>query len=252
MEAIASKLNAATPERARIVNLTLPLTEPENHQAWSDSLRKRYKKKKTPFVDPPIKDLPRACLLVIKNGVEDADAAKLYQEQDQLRYDGKFFDKGRLKVKRAHKTMFFSTEGRKASDDYKQPTLTAFSEVPRLNQIRSFLPTLLGPRTADLEVDGSKYHTSFQEKGDDGKPMKKKSNIGWHGDDHRKLVVGVCLGASATLSFIWRLPGNSKNCTGTLVTIPLNHGDIYVMSEKATGCDWKSTSRLRLLHSIEL
>ena len=82
--------------------------------------------------------------------------------------------------------------------------------------------------------------------------MKKKSNLGWHGDDHRKLVVGVCLGASATLSFIWRLPGNSKNCTGTLVTIPLNHGDIYVMSEKATGFDWKSTSLLRVLHSIEL
>ena len=257
MEDAASQLNAADPGRATVVNITVPLAKPDNYQALIDSLRKRYKKKRHPFAPPLIKDLPQACLLVIKNGIsllmeDDADAAKLYPEQDRLRYDGKFFDKGKLKVKRAHKAMIFSAEGRKASDDYKQPTVTAFSEVPRLTHIRSALSTLLGPRTTDLEVDGTKYHTSFHEKGDDGKLMKKKSNTGWHGDDKRKIVVGVCLGAAATLSFVWRLPGSSKNFHDTLVTIPLHHGDIYVMSEKATGFDWKLTSLLRVLHSIDL
>lgn len=50
--------------------------------------------------------------------------------------------------------------------------------------------SLQGDRTVDLEVDSTKYHTSFHEKGDDGKPMKKNSNMGWHGDDKRKIVVG--------------------------------------------------------------
>ena len=112
--------------------------------------------------------------------------------------------------------------------------------------------SLQGDRTVDLEVDSTKYHTSFHEKGDDGKPMKKNSNMGWHGDDKRKIVVGVCLGASATLSFIWRLPGSQKNCTDTRVTVPLTHGDVYVMSEKTIGSDWKSSSLLRCLHAVDL
>lgn len=82
--------------------------------------------------------------------------------------------------------------------------------------------------------------------------MKKKSNLGWHGDDGRTIAVGVCLGAPATLSFIWRLPGSQTNYTGTRVEIPLSDGDVYVMSEKAIGADFKSSSLLRVLHSIDL
>ena len=256
LDEIASRINAADSGRASVVNITAPLTEPENYQAWADSLRKRYKKKKTPFVDPPIKTLPKACILVIKNGIEllmeSTDAAKLYKEQEQVRYDGRFFDKNKVKVRRAHKTMLFATEGRNASDDYTQPSVTAFSEVPLANKIRTSFQTLLGDRAADLNVNGTKYHTSVYEKGDDGKSMKNPSNMGWHGNDNCKIVVGVCLGASASLSFIWRLPGSQKNLTDTRVTIPLTHGDVYVLSEKAIGYDYKSSSLLRCLHSIDL
>jgi len=256
LDEIAKQINEADPDRASVVNITAPLFQPENYQAWANSLRKRYKKKKTPFIDPPKDNLPKACLLVIKNGIEllikPDEAAKLYQEQDEIRYDGRFFDKGRLKIKRAHKNMLFAAERQDASDDYTQATVTAFSEVPLLNKIRTSIQSLLGDRTADLEVDGTKYHTSFYEKGDDGKPMKKHSNMGWHGDDNKKIVVGMCLGASATLSFIWRLPGSQKNSTDTRVTVPLAHGDVYVMSEKTIGSDWKSSSLLRCLHSVDL
>ena len=191
-----------------------------------------------------------------KNGIDlligsDA-AAKLYKEQDEIRYSGRFLDKGKLKIRRAHKTMAFGVEGRDASDDYTQPTVTAFSEVPMMDKIRTSLQNLLGNRTADLEVDGTKYHTSFHEKGDDGKPMKKNSNKGWHGGDKRTIVIGVCLGAPVTLSFIWRLPGSQKNLDDTKVSVSLTHGDVYVMSEIAIGSNWKSSSLLRCLHSVDL
>jgi len=31
--------------------------------------------------------------------------------------------------------------------------------------------------------------------------------------------------------------------------VQINHGDIYIMSEKATGFDWKSRNKTRLVHA---
>ena len=33
------------------------------------------------------------------------------------------------------------------------------------------------------------------------------------------------------------------------IDIKLNHGDIYIMSEKATGYDWKQRSKVRVVHA---
>lgn len=40
---------------------------------------------------------------------------------------------------------------------------------------------------------------------------------------------------------------NSKE-VGKEFRIKLGHGDLYIMSEKATGCDWKYRSKLTLRH----
>ena len=41
---------------------------------------------------------------------------------------------------------------------------------------------------------------------------------------------------------------NSK-AIGERIIIPLYNGDIYIMSEKATGCDWRKRSKLTLRHA---
>jgi hypothetical protein len=50
------------------------------------------------------------------------------------------------------------------------------------------------------------------------------------------IVVGVRLGASMSLVFQWFL---HSNAVGEPLTLMLNDGDIYVMSQYATGNNWK-------------
>ena len=67
------------------------------------------------------------------------------------------------------------------------------------------------------------------------------------GDVERKVVVCLSLGAPSTLRYHWRLPHSSEH-TLPAVDVCLSHGDVYVMSEKATGYDWKMRSKVRLVH----
>jgi hypothetical protein len=73
------------------------------------------------------------------------------------------------------------------------------------------------------------------------------SGIGFHGDSERKIVICASLGDSKTLRFYWRSPGSS-NIIGDHCDFELEHGDIYAISEKATGDDWKKRSSFRLVH----
>jgi hypothetical protein len=54
------------------------------------------------------------------------------------------------------------------------------------------------------------------------------------------------LGASLPLHYKWFL--RSKPI-GQRVEIMLNHGDLYIMSEKATGHDWKLRKTATLRHA---
>lgn len=65
------------------------------------------------------------------------------------------------------------------------------------------------------------------------------------GDTERKKVVGVRLGESFNISFQWFYC--KKPITEMLVT-RLNHGDVYVFSDKAVGYDWLSSSKHTLRH----
>lgn len=73
--------------------------------------------------------------------------------------------------------------------------------------------------------------------------------MGFHGDCERKIVICLSLGRSMRLRFHWRSPGSFKNSEQP-IDIDLKHGDVYIMSEKATGNDWKKNSRYRLVHGV--
>ena len=73
-----------------------------------------------------------------------------------------------------------------------------------------------------------------------------KCGIGFHGDSERKKVVGVRFGASMPLHYQWFQDGSP---VGRRQIINLHCGDLYVMSEKATGHDWKRRSQLTLRHA---
>jgi hypothetical protein len=64
----------------------------------------------------------------------------------------------------------------------------------------------------------------------------KETGIGRHGDGERMIVVCARAGYSFPLIYQWYM--RSKVCTPEF-RLDLNHGDMYIMSQKAVGNDWK-------------
>ena len=60
--------------------------------------------------------------------------------------------------------------------------------------------------------------------------------IGYHGDGERSVVVALRLGADMELCYRWHL---GSTIISEVTRINLHAGDVYVMSEKAVGSDWK-------------
>ena len=150
--------------------------------------------------------------------------------------DTKFFDRRRKKVlnKHARFNLCFAEIGQKAAFDEGKGTIISYSDVKHLKHLRSKLPDFFGPKAEGLACEGNYYYDVT------------KCGIGFHGDSERKRVIGVRLGASIPLHFQW-----FKDCKpiGKRVKIILKHGDMYVMSEKATGNDWKQRSKATLRHA---
>jgi len=164
------------------------------------------------------------------------DANKLYKEQDGIEYDTKYWDNRRQRdlFKRARLNIVFGDNEIEHSEDYKQPSVRSFYNLPYLNKFRGDLESVLGDKASGLQAEGNHYNHG-------------KSGIGYHGDAERKTVICLSLGKKSILRYHWRNPGSSDNINpGT--DIELNHGDVYIMSEKATGYDWKHRSKYRLVH----
>ena len=169
-------------------------------------------------------------------GLNKNEANKLYLEQESINYDTKFWDNRRQKTlnKRARYNIVFGKENIKNSKDYKQCSVIAFSDLKYLNRFRKRLQIILGSKTKKLNAEGNKY-------------FHNKAGIGYHGDSERKIVICLSLGKETTLRYHWRLPGSSEH-TLEPTDIILNHGDVYIMSEKATGWDWRLRSKVRVVH----
>ena len=60
-------------------------------------------------------------------------------------------------------------------------------------------------------------------------------------------MICLSLGGSSVLRYHWRFPGSSEH-TLRGIDLRVGHGDVYIMSEKATGFDWKKRSRVRVVH----
>lgn len=183
-----------------------------------------------------------ASVLLIKNGVkyllkDDEAANNLYQEQLNIEYDKKYFDTRRQKTlnKRARYNIVFGDNDVNPSNDYKKFSIKSFSSLKYLKKIRKKLHKKFGIKAKKLNAEGNKY-------------FEEKSGIGFHGDAERRIVICISLGKSSTLRYRWRLPGSSENQFNP-IDLKVEHGDIYIMSKKATGYDWKKRSKVRIVHA---
>ncbi len=196
-----------------------------------------YLHSELPFIDTDCK----AATLVIKNGINiilgEGSSDLLLQEQFGLQYDQKYYDsrRGKTMNKRSRMNTVFGPTSICHSEDYKQYTVVGFNELPHLDIMREKLSEVFGIKAKNLNAEGNLYFES-------------KSGIGFHGDAERKIVICLSLGASSTLRYRWRAAQSVEN-TLDPIDLVLEHGDIYIMSEKATGYDWHNFGKWRLVHA---
>ena len=110
-----------------------------------------------------------------------------------------------------------------------------------VNRLREMLQTSLieGDSKSKVEinvVEGNRYYNL------------KKTGIGFHGDTERVIVICLTIGGGGNypMRFQWFKDGMP---IGNPIDINLNDGDVYVMSEKAVGADWKLRSKYTLRHA---
>ena len=183
----------------------------------------------------------KAYLLIVRDGINcllsdftDSGADELLKEQKTLVPDKKAFMYGRVVNKVARYNLCFDTVAQEP--DYKngKGRIVAYSTVPMLSKLRDELEKYFGKKGKGLAVEGNYYYDV------------KKCYIGYHGDSERVLVIGLRLGAMIPLHYQWFYKGEE---VGDRLKINFKHGDLYVMSEKATGNDWKLKNVATLRHA---
>jgi len=182
-----------------------------------------------------------AYILIVRNGVEalGGNANKLEREQQRLSFrgmppDSKAIFRGVVKNKIARHNLCFAENAQEPAYEEGRGRIVPFNEVPLLKNIRDSLSRFFGPKADALYAEGNYYYD------------KRKCGIGFHGDAERRRVVAIRLGLSFPLHYQWFHRWNS---VGKRIALSLHHGDIYAMSTKAVGTDWKSSSIPTLRHA---
>ena len=193
-----------------------------------------------------------AAVLLVRNGVEallgKKGANKLMKEQKELKWDTKTRMRGRMVQKHARSNVCYADfsqksnlerlyrkqqEGKPLKDEPKGAVYD-FEDLKYLNKVREKLPEYLGSKADGLLAEGNYYFDV------------ENTGIGWHGDKERKIVIALRLGASIPLYYQWYY---KTDLAGKELKLTLNHGDLYVMSEKATGQDWDKRNIYTLRHA---
>jgi len=174
-----------------------------------------------------------AYLLVVRKGVDGmVDSKEMLKEQEGLTPDKKAFMYGRVVNKKARYNLCFADFAQEPDYEKKQGRIYEFKSVPLLNRVRECLPEIIGDRMGEqLPCEGNYYYDT------------KKTYIGFHGDSERRIVIAIKLGEDFNIYYQWYHKGVK---IGRQICVPLHHGDIYFMSEKAVGTDWKSRSKYTL------
>jgi hypothetical protein len=192
------------------------------------------------LLDENLQKENQAYLLTVKNAVNallDDENGKdaLFKEQDELEKDKKAFMYGRVVIKHARHNLCFGEAHQAPNYEEGMGTVYAFDEVPLLKKIRCGLGEISGEKGTNLQAEGNYYYDVT------------KCGIGFHGDTERKKVIAFRLGATIPLCYAWY---HDNNVISDIMTInDLEHGDMYVMSEKTTGFDWKSKTKYTLRHA---
>jgi alkylated DNA repair dioxygenase AlkB len=176
-----------------------------------------------------------AYILIIRKGLNElCDPDDFFDEQINLRWDKKALMYGRVVNKSARYNLCYAKESQKPDYENGKGRIISYEKVPLLYKVKKSLKNIIGSKAKYLQAEGNYYYDI------------DKCGIGFHGDTERRLVIGIRVGATTPLVYQWFYLGKT---IGERKTIQLNHGDIYIMSEKAVGHDWKKKVIPTLRHA---
>jgi len=164
-------------------------------------------------------------------------AAAAFAEQAALMpiTDRKALFRGKLLNKNARWNLCFDARAQEPALAEGRGRIVPFAALPLLAAVRSQLPYYFGAAKAtDLLAEGNYYYDAG------------RTGIGFHGDGERRLVIALRLGAPIPLHYQWFLRSAPQ---GARIALQLRPGDLYAMSEKAVGTDWKRSSIWTLRHA---
>lgn len=184
-------------------------------------------------------ELESASILVIRKGLEkitENRLEELTEELESLIPDKRYYDIRRKKVlnKNARYNLCFGEISQFPNYEEGKGTIVNYNDVPIMKNVWEKLPYFFGKKAKKLVAEANYYYDV------------KKCGIGFHGDSERKKVVAFRVGETMPLHYQWYY--KSKRI-GDRFIVNLNHGDIYVMSEKAVGSDWKLRNIPTLRHA---
>jgi len=178
----------------------------------------------------------QAYILLIRKGINlFVNADNTMVELLNLSYDTKAKMRGAVKNKRARHNLCFADFNQSANYEKGEGTIINFNTLNNLNILKIKLEELIKERyNKSLVAEANLYYDI------------KKTGIGYHGDSERSLVIGCRFGEPMDLCYRWY---NNSNIISENLCINLEHGDIYFMSEKAVGTDWKKRKINTLRHA---
>jgi len=160
--------------------------------------------------------------------------ASMYMEHINLNYDTKAKMYGKVVNKNARHNLCFSDYDQEPNYEEGKGRVINFNRLIHTNTIRNRLPEFFGNKCLNLQCESNLYYDV------------NSCGIGYHGDSERKIVVGIRLGTTIPLCFQWYL---NSNPIGNKIIITINNADMYVMSSKAVGTDWKTKKVPTLRHA---
>jgi len=182
-----------------------------------------------------------AAILILRNGVDflfqshtSYTKESLFDEQIALNVDKHAYMYGRVVNKHARWNLCFDAASREPDYAAGKGRIIGYAAAPITKCLMDSFETHFGPKAGGLKGEGNYYYDIA------------KCGIGFHGDSERRKVIAVRLGASMPLHYQWFKHGVP---VGDRYIISLDGGDMYIMSEKAVGTDWKKASIYTLRHA---
>jgi hypothetical protein len=158
----------------------------------------------------------------------------LYAEQMAMPVDKHAYMYGRVVNKKARWNLCFDEESIEPDYENKKGRIVGKSDIPVLNELYEIIENQIGEKASNLKGEGNYYYDP------------SRCGIGFHGDSERRKVIGVRIGQTMPLCYQWY---HNRERIGTKITFNIDGGDIYIMSEKAVGNDWKKRLIPTLRHS---